>query len=280
MRLLIGLLFVLSFHVVSFARQADSDMDPAAIRALEQAKLIEQFGEPRRIEFLQAEAARGKPAQADNDAFRSEIESSIIQQSIEDFAKRSQEPSFAVFPGDAKIELVSMREFFVAGPADGVPYAGTFGLGPCIGVIVVGRKAGGEIVRVGLAHIDAICNVAESNAFFWQALEGADEADVYLLASQGDAKTALKVREKLEQVSSFQKVSLTYFVDLRGPSQIAVNVNTGEVYNQFDIFNDAVQSKEELDRDARQLILVVGTPSPLRHSKGMRRVYQKRMENK
>lgn len=203
------------------------------------------------------------------------------QKSIEEFAKTTQVPSFVVFPRDGKIEIVNMREFLVARQTEGVSYAGTYGVASCIGVVIVGRKDG-QVVRTGLAHIDAMCDVEKSGAFFYQVLEGAEAADVYLLASQGDAGTALRIIKRLNQVSSNQeqKIGLTYFMDLNGPSTIAVNINTGEVYNQFNIYDDAVQSREEQKKAAKSLPFRTMMRSPLNPSEGMKHIFRKRFENR
>lgn len=189
--------------------------------------------------------------------------------------KESPAPKLGIFTGEGNVSPVAMREFFLSGPEEGVPYVGTFGASTCIIVVLVGKKDG-RVIQTGLAHVDIFCEIEESFSFFSPVLKEADEVEVYLLSSMGYERTALRVWNFLTNLNTQQK-KISYFVNLQGPSGVVVNVKTGEVYAECKVEWLDV-SKEELHLLSQQAGAKSQTPSALLPSKKMEEVYLRRQE--
>lgn len=175
----------------------------------------------------------------------------------------SAEVELDAFPHDEKVVSVLMREGLLAFANDEVKYIGTMGIGPCIGVVLVGKKDG-KVERVALAHVDAMTDLTKSYGFFYQALEDADEVEVSLVASQGSIETALQIIERIESTVRHQKI--TYKSDLTISSDLVVNVQTGQLYKGLIYPSDFKESAEELTLATKKLAFSAMSPSPLKWS--------------
>ena len=258
-------LFLFSFFVqAAFAQEvADilKEMQPplktgnlsGALKKMEEQKTAEK---PKWLKELE---------RAGREAERKAREHNILHE--------SPAPVLGVFKEEAKVSLVSMREFFLAGPKDGVSYVGTFGASTCIIVVIVSKKEG-RVIKTGLAHVDALCEIEKSGFFFFPSLKEADEVEVYFISSLGYERTALRVWRFLTQLGIEDK-EVSYFVNLQGPSGVVVNVQTGEVYGGCEV--DWLDiSREELARQTDVIATTGNIPSPLSPSKAMKEIYRRR----
>ena len=160
-----------------------------------------------------------------------------------------------------------MREYIVVKSGENIGAIGTYGLGPCIGVVFVSRKDG-QIIKTAVSHVDAKAEMGIrlrkkiddrpapipeeiSNEFFDKALRGADDIQVTLVASDGYEDNAREIIQKiLERKPAEAKVS--FAIDLQGPGEIAVNTATGELYRGFDIFQDMTEPIQVLRKKSKQ----------------------------
>ena len=186
---------------------------------------------------------------------------------IEQILHASPKPVYTDYQGDPKIMNAMMREYIVVKSGENIGAIGTYGLGPCMGVVFVSRKDG-QIIKTAVSHVDAKAEMGIrlrkkiddrpapipeeiSNEFFDKALRGADDIQVTLVASDGYEDNAREIIQKiLERKPAEAKVS--FAIDLQGPGEIAVNTATGELYRGFDIFQDMTEPIQVLRKKSKQ----------------------------
>jgi hypothetical protein len=183
----------------------------------------------------------------------------------------SKKVDFLFFPHDKKILTVNMGEGLVVPSTAKERYIGTFGLGPCIGLALIGKK-NGKVVRVALAHVDAMRDIQASSPFFYRAMHGLNEVEVSLVASQGSVETTLKIIKKIFSMAD-ESQKIEYKADLTGSSDLVINVKTGQLYKGLIFPDDFKETKEELNR----ILIAVQSirEEPLRFSR-----YQSRFTEK
>ena len=191
----------------------------------------------------------------------------------------SPRPVLPVFKRDGKVSLVSMREYFVSDPQNKVKYVGTYGVASCIAVVIISKKDG-RVVSTALAHIDGLTLIEKSGSFFGPPISAGDELDIYLLASYGHEKTALKIIKYLSRILSFdqgKKRKVSYYVDLHGPNAVVLNTQTGELFAECPI-ESLDMSMEELTKHTNRIAMQVAFPSALNPSLPLRNFYKQRYE--
>ena len=149
--------------------------------------------------------------------------------------KKARPVQFVNLNLKSKISLVDMKAFSVIPVQESSRgYIGTYGLGPCIGVVIV-SKTNGNIHRIGVAHVDATTKRIDD--FISRSLKGADEVQISLIAGNGHLKTALRIINQLEESMNLAQ-NREYFVSLKGVSGFFVDIETGSVSKQSFLLGD------------------------------------------
>ena len=227
-----------------------------------------------------------------------------VRDAFEDLSKESRtalesaEPVFCEHytPSQGPIYLVLQREWFSLPVEQSPAWIGTYGLGPCVGVAVVGYRDG-KIVSAGLAHVDALTEFAfltpretlktesglpllervpdGTNDFFSRSLYGAepDEVVVYLASSTPHMGTLDRIIQAVERwrksaVSASRRVTYkTLF--WRADTMLALNTRNGEVACDFDINEDMNWSLPEQHREIEDRTTYALMSSGLRKARSM-----------
>lgn len=221
---------------------------------------------PQEVSSLRQESAierTKRHLQARTAVLQGEVAQQIQQQVGDNIAqnilKTAPRPTYVPYDYSSPIVHVSMREYFVIGAQKAPEWLGTFALADCIGTAVVGKQ-GGQITRVGLAHVDVKADLSGEDEFI-SYFDGVDELTVYMVASIGSQVTA----QKLISLFKDKAPKVTFYADLTGSQLLALNTRTGQITNQFDYqldMNERVDGEEALNQMV-QYVSGLKTPSPL-----------------
>ena len=175
---------------------------------------------------------------------------------------KSVGPDFVPYTGGkGNILTVGFKEWFSATPAEAPQWVGTFGLTHSVGIAIVSKQAG-QVVRVGVAHVDMNTLLAHENSleFFTQSREfGVDETDVFLFSEKGDEPLITQIQEQF-QYSNLPNPR--YIVRTDNIGQFAVNTQTGEVSTEITFPTDVRWTDQDELRFNYQIMNIL-TPAPL-----------------
>ena len=138
-------------------------------------------------------------------------------------------PIFGTYNSKGKetVKVVSMRECLTVNATDNEEYVGTMGLGPCIGLALVGKEDG-KPKKITVAHIDALTDLESLRMLYRKTLSDCSELDVTLISSGNERNRAVEILDKLTKLD-YEKNIKNVSADLTCSTNFAVNTKTGDI---------------------------------------------------
>jgi hypothetical protein len=156
-------------------------------------------------------------------------------------------PNAYAYPGNVentKTVLQGQGHFITPDGATNGLY--TFGAGPCSVVVAVSKNANGEVVKVGMAHIDANTPKQSINSFLSQANSNGENLEVSVIS--GEQETALRIFDAVKQ----SRANLVFAnIDRDGQRSDAVTVD-----NQGNIFYGQRMELANIDPQEMQMTAI------------------------
>ena len=105
-------------------------------------------------------------------------------------------------------------------------------MGPCIGVAIISKNKEDKMIRVGLAHIDALTELESLGDFVYNSSKDADSVDVVMVSSGNDRERAREILKQILINPELEKKA-NVMTELDGSTSFAVNTLTGSVYKEI-----------------------------------------------
>jgi len=173
--------------------------------------------------------------------------------------KLKTKPQYQEFHSRNKVFAVSMREELVLDSINHPEFIGTYGMGPCIGVAIISKKAG-KVNRVGLTHIDALTELKSLSGFVYRSTQDADDVGIVMISSGNQREQARKILKQI-LINPELRNKAKIVSELDGSSSFAVNTLTGSIYKDIPmtsfVEDDALHPVEAM---------MLGMPGYLRRS--------------
>ena len=175
--------------------------------------------------------------------------------------KLNTKPQYQQFYYGNKVFNVNMREELILETGKQPEFIGTYGLGPCIGVAIISKDKAGNVIRVGLTHIDALTDLKSLKGFVDRSIGGADSVDIVMVSSGNEREQARNILKQIFENPDV-KAKANVVAELDGPTSFAVNTKTGSVYKE--IPTSAFISDDH--RSFSVIEMICSIPGPIRRS--------------